>query len=809
MKILKFGGTSVGSSENITRVKEILANQSESFVVVVSAFSGTTNLLESLANSAIVDEHKRVLSEIQERHHAIISELLNSDSTSSILELVDFEFKKLETICTGISALQELSDKTLARVFSFGERISSKIIHSYLLQEGININHIDSSRLIVAEGSPLSAMVDFKTTNQRITDTINPTKSYICGGFIAKSSAGSNVVLGRGGSDLTASIFAQALNASKLEIWSDVNGMLNANPRVVKEASPISSLSYQEAFELAYFGAKVLYPPTIRPVMEKNIPIYLKNTLKPEDEGTFISGKNEDNTDRITGVTSLQDISIVTISGVGLAGKKGTARRVFQVIEGSDVNIILVMQGCSEQSICLGIKTEDSNKAFEALSNHFDFEIDRKLINPIEIENDRSIIAVVGDKMKSQVGLGGKVFSALGENGINVTAITQGSSERNISIVVAKKDEDKAINVIHERFFQKAVKKVHLFIAGVGNVGKQFLEIVKLQHQTLLEQNQLELIIVGIANSRKALVDENGLSWDEIEKLKEIGQDSSASEFVENIVALNLRNTVFIDNTASDQVSEQYAALLSNSLSVVTCNKIAGSSATKNYNHLLELAKTKNCHFQYETSVGAALPIIKTIEDLRLSGDRIHRIQAVLSGSLNFIFNTYNGSSSFADVVAEAKEQGLTEPDPKIDLSGLDVRRKILILAREAGYVKELSDVSFDSFLPDGSMETPNTDSFLQFLSENEPFFLELYSEAEKAGNSLKVIAELNEGNMKVGLEAVSADSPFANIGGKDNIVALYTDRYKDEPLIIKGAGAGAEVTASGVFSDLIYIVNR
>ncbi|MFT6211806.1 MAG: aspartokinase/homoserine dehydrogenase 1, partial [Bacteroidia bacterium] len=332
MKILKFGGTSVGNSENITRVKEILTNQSESFIVVVSAFSGTTNLLESLANWAIADEHRFVLKELEEKHHGIISELLNSTSAAAVLELVDSEFKKLETICTGISALQELSDKTLARVFSFGETVSSKIIHSYLLQEGININHIDSSRLIVAEGSPLSAMVDFKTTNQRITDTINPTKSYICGGFIAKSSAGSNVVLGRGGSDLTASIFAQALNVSKLEIWSDVNGMLNANPRVVKEASPISSLSYQEAFELAYFGAKVLYPPTIRPVMEKNIPIYLKNTLKPEDEGTFISGKNEDDTDRITGVTSLQDISIVTISGVGLAGKKGTARRVFQVI---------------------------------------------------------------------------------------------------------------------------------------------------------------------------------------------------------------------------------------------------------------------------------------------------------------------------------------------------------------------------------------------------------------------------------------------------------------------------------------------
>lgn len=809
MKVLKFGGTSVGSADNIKRVEAILASQTEPIIVVVSALSGTTDLLENLANAALEANYLPILKELREKHQTLIGELLMGDSLSSIETFVTEEFDKLETICKGIEALQEVSDKTLARIFSFGERLSSIIIQSYLAQQGLDIQHLDSSDLIIAKGTPLAAMVDFDITDKKIQSSVNKEKNYICGGFIAKNVEGENVVLGRGGSDFTASVFAQAIDATQLEIWSDVNGMLNANPKVVKQATPIKSLSYQEAFELAYFGAKVLYPPTIRPVMEKNIPIYLKNTLKPNDEGTFISAVNKDEADRITGVTSLQGISIVTISGVGLAGKKGTARRVFQIIEEADVNIILVMQGCSEQSICLGIKTDDSVKAANALSNHFDFEIERKLINPIEVENDRSIIAVVGDKMKSQVGLGGKVFSALGENGINVTAITQGSSERNISIVVAKKDENKAINVIHERFFQKAVKKVHLFIAGVGNVGKQFLEIVKAQQDELLENQQLNLIVAGVANSRKMLINEKGLTWAQIDGLKNDGVGANAEQYVSKISELNLRNTVFIDNTASDIVSEQYATLLENSISIVTCNKIAGSSSSRNYERLLQLANDKNCNFQYETSVGAALPIIKTIQDLRLSGDRIHRIQAVLSGSLNFIFNNYDGGATFSEIVAQAKEQGLTEPDPKIDLSGLDVRRKILILAREAGYVKELEEATFESFLPSGCMETLDTDAFFKCLSENEKHFSEIYSNAEKQGKGLKVIAELNNGKMSVGLEAVGPESPFFNIGGKDNIVALYTDRYTDQPLIIKGAGAGAEVTASGVFSDLIYIVNR
>lgn len=809
MIVLKFGGTSVGSVENLRRVKEIISSQVQPFVIVVSAFSGVTNLLESMAEGAVKGDYKTALNELRERHTVIINELIQSASKKQVTQLLEVEISNLEKICNGVSTLQELSDRTMARIFSFGETISSKIIHSFLLQEGIELSHLDSAELMVAEGASLSAMVDYSSTDRNLQSAINSNASYICGGFIAKNTKGERVVLGRGGSDLTASVIAQAIGAERLEIWSDVNGMLNANPKIVKQASPIKSLSYQEAFELAYFGAKVLYPPTIRPVMEKNIPIYLKNTLKLKDEGTFISNVNEDQADRITGVTSLENISIVTISGVGMAGKKGTARRVFQVVEEADVNIILVMQGCSEQSICLGIKTEDSERTAKALENHFDFEIQRKLINPIIVETDKSIIAVVGDKMKRQVGLGGKVFSALGENGVNVTAITQGSSERNISIVVDKSDENKAISVIHERFFQKAIKKVHLFIAGVGNVGQQFLNIIEEQRQDLLENHNLNLIIAGVANSRKMLIDPVGVSISQIKNLNQTGTDANADQFSSIAIDSNLHNTIFIDNTASEMVSDQYAKLLANSISVVACNKIAGSSTTKNYESLLKLAKVKNCSFQYETSVGAALPIIKTIQDLRLSGDRIHRIQAVLSGSLNFIFNNYNTEKTFSEIVAEAKEQGLTEPDPKIDLSGLDVRRKILILAREAGYRGELEDVTFDSFLPNGCMQTANTDAFLSCLSENEQHFSSIHSNAENAGKGLKVIAELNQGKMNVALEAVGTESPFYHIGGKDNIVVLYTNRYKDQPLIIKGAGAGAEITASGVFSDLIYIVNR
>ncbi len=810
MLVLKFGGSSVGTAENIQKVKDILRKQNDNYIVIVSALSGTTDRLEELANTALSSDFRPLLASLKQRHESVINELITPENQAAVNAYLLQELAELDNICVGVQALKELSDRTMARMLSFGERLSSFIICQYLQQEGFQIHHLEGADLIRANGNPLSAEVDFQSSEKNISQVVNTSENYICGGFIGTGNKNERVVLGRGGSDLTGAIFARSIHADRLELWSDVNGMLNANPKVVKKASPIEKLSYQEAFELAYFGAKVLYPPAVRPVMEKDIPIYLRNTLEPDDPGTFIGQSPENTADKIIGVSSLQGISIIIISGVGLAGKKGTARRVFQVIEEAEVNVILVIQGCSEQSICLGVQSEDAQKTAAALNGHFQFEIERRTVDPIEVSNDHSIIAVVGDMMKSQVGLSGKIFASLGENGVNVTAISQGASERSISIVVSKKDEAKAINVIHERFFQETSKKIHLFVAGIGNVGGDFLNIVYKQQKILAEEHQLELIVAGIANSRKMLLNASGLDAADLQSIEENGTDYAKTQiYVDSINEMNLRNCVFIDNTASEAVANNYHLLLNNSISVVTCNKIAGSSEFGNYEMLLNLAKDKNCHFQYETSVGAALPIIKTIQDLSLSGDRIHRIQAVLSGSLNYIFNNYNGTKPFGDVVKEARDQGLTEPDPRIDLSGLDVKRKILILAREAGYSNELDQVGFESFLPESCDNLNSIEAFFEELYNRESFFQEMYKNANDKGLGLKVMADLNDGNMTVSLKKIAPDSSFFNIGGKDNIVALYTDRYKDEPLIIKGAGAGAEVTASGVFSDLIYIMNR
>ena len=809
MIVLKFGGSSVGSAQNIQKVKDILNKQNEPFITVVSAASGTTDQLQVLAKLALEGNYMESMESLKTKHLNLLRELLILTNQPEVIIYTQKLFNQLENICNSIFTIQELSDKTLAHVLSFGERLSSSIIHKYLNQEGIDIDFLDSKQLIKADHGYLNAEVNFQETEVLIKQAVNG-NNYIAPGFIASNNRGEYVVLGRGGSDFSAAIYANAINAKSLELWSDVNGILNANPKIVQQANSIDQLSYKEACELAYFGAEVLYPPTIRPVMQKNIPVYLKNILQHEHKGTLISNASFNNQNKIKGVSSLPVISLVTVSGVGLAGTKGSARKVFQALEEAQINIILITQSCSEQSICLGINGADVQKAVDALSQYFKQEIEYNLINPIEMSNDHAIIAIVGDNMRHQVGLSGKLFGALGENGINVIAIAQGASERNISIVVNRKDEAKAVNVVHERFFQKAIKEVHLFIAGVGNVGSEFLQIVYKQQQLLYKDHQIELKIVGVANSKKMLLNTEGLTPGEIESLNKKGTlYQSFKKYIDTIIELNLRNTVFIDNTASEIVSNSYQSLLKNSISVVACNKIASSSAYENYRLLLQLAKEKNCHLQYETSVGAALPIIKTIRDLLLSGDKIHKIQAVLSGSLNFIFNHYNAKRPFADIVLQAKEDGFTEPDPQVDLSGLDVMRKILILAREAGYQKELNEVQFKGFLPKNCVNTDGTEQLFEALKKEELHFSRLYQKAHKNGNKLKVMAVLEHSELLVSLKEISPDSVFYNLGGKDNIVVLNTERYSHEPLIIKGAGAGAEVTASGVFSDLMYVINR
>lgn len=808
MKVLKFGGSSVGSVENLQRVLSVIQNQEQSFILVVSAFSGVTNHLQNLANEALVNSFSGTLDYLRYRHEEMMHNLIVKPSDylkNSVQEQMD----ELKRLCQGIQALQELTDKTMAKIMVKGELLSSLIIAEFLKENKIEIQHVDSRDLIVANGNYLSATVDFDKTTKNCQFSLEATKNYILPGFIAKNENGENVLLGRGGSDYSASIFGFAMRVAQIELWSDVSGMQNANPILVKEAQPISEMSYEEAFEIAYFGAKVLYPPAIRPAKKRNIPVWLKNTLRPNDNGTIIHQKNQNTNERLLGVSTLSKMSLVNIFGVGLAGVQGSARRVFQALEHSNVNVILISQSCSEQSICFGVESRDAAKAVDALENEFRKEIHLGSVDSIEVENQQVILALVGDNMRQQVGLSGQVFSTLGENNINVRAIAQGSSERNISIVIHQNDEKKALNVLHEKFFQTVTKKIHLFVFGRGNVGAEFLTILQQQKEYCKTNFNTEFRVVLLANSRQYCFSKDGLSEQQIQNFNNCAEKyTSIDELVSKIQTANLRNSVVIDNTASAQVSAVYEQFLNQSISIATCNKIACSSSLENYITLKKTAQKHNCSFFYETTVGASLPIIKTIQNLKLGGDSIQKIQAVVSGSLNFIFNQYDGSKPFAEIVKQAMQEGFTEPDPRIDLSGLDVKRKLLILAREAGQQVEMSDVKFDSFLPKTAEQSKDVDDFLNILEAEEDFFQQLFRKAQQNQAKLKVIAAMNGNQLRVALEQVKTDSPFYQLDGKDNIVAFTTNDYHNEPLVIKGAGAGARITASGVFSDLMHLVN-
>ncbi|PRP65932.1 bifunctional aspartate kinase/homoserine dehydrogenase I [Nonlabens agnitus] len=810
MIVLKFGGTSVSSPANLKQLKNIIESKSESFIVVVSAFSGITNLLESIATNSLQQEPHVLLKEFKDIHVDHIKNYFTDKQQTEVLVEIQKKCNQLENICTSVFTLQELSNRTRALILSFGERLSSFVVHRYLNAHGLTIELLDPTKIITGNGDYLNTTVDFEKTAAQAAAMVK-NANYIIGGFIASNEKGEVVTLGRGGSDYTAALLGNVLEAASVEIWSDVNGVQSADPRKVKQTIAIENLSYEEAFEMAYFGAKVLYPPSVIPLRNKKIPLLLKNTGAPDQLGTYISDHNKSDLHKIQGVSSLANIAMITVSGVGLSGRKGSARQVFQVLEDNDINIILITQSCSEQSIGLGIDQSKAAFAKTILDNRFAEEIAKQQFNEAQVSLDHCIIALVGDKMKSKVGLCGHVFSAIGENGINVTAIAQGASERNISIVIDKKDETKALNVIHERFFSKPVKNIHIFIAGVGNVGGEFLTMLDGQRKALLEDYNLNLKICGVANSRKMLFDSNdGLSTADIKSLKENGKDYGAYEnFLKEIVDQNLSNSVFLDMTASAIVSDGYLPLLKKSISVVTCNKIACSSSQELFEELNHSAREYNCDFKYETSVGAALPVIKTIQDLIISGDRIHKIEAVISGSLNFIFNEYDGTKPFADVVRLAMNEGYTEPDPLIDLSGLDVMRKILILSRESGLNREIDDITYKSFLPEPCENAASNEILFEELLKHESHFKAIYDSAFAKACKLKVVASLNDGNMSVALQEVPSHSPFYNLEGKDNVIALNTSRYVDEPLVIKGAGAGAEVTASGVFADLMLIFNR
>ncbi|MDC0380345.1 bifunctional aspartate kinase/homoserine dehydrogenase I [Flavobacteriaceae bacterium] len=815
MKVLKFGGTSVGSSENINKVIQIVshASENESVVVVVSAVGGITDKLMNASSKAISKDldYKSDFNKLKKQHIDVIEGLLSRDSLESTKDIILEKLLELEKLLDGIYLINELSPQTTDKLLSFGELMSSLIIFEAMQQKGLNVQLKNSQNLIVTDSNFTNAAVQFEETNANITTYFehNDKLITILPGFISKSEDGEITTLGRGGSDYTAAIVASALDAKFLEIWTDVSGMYTTNPKLVKQAKPIRKLSYFEAIELSHFGAKVLYPPTVLPVLSKNIPILIKNTMAPEEDGTLITKDVENGSSNpIKGISNVNGISLLTLQGNGMVGIPGFSKRLFETLAHEKINVIITTQASSEHSICVGVADKDAKLAKLVLDKEFENEISLLKIDPLVLEQHLSIVAVIGDRMKNHQGISGNMFSTLGKNNVNIRAIAQGASERNITAVIADKDVKKALNCLHESFFEVETKQLNLFVMGVGNVGSTLLSQIEKQASYIQNTLKLKINIVGLSNSKLMAFDDSGIDLSQWQETLANGEKTDLIEFFEKAKALNLRNSMFVDITANAAVAGTYEYYLKQSIAVIACNKIACSSNYEQYQNLKNLSRKYKAPFLFETNVGAGLPVIDTLNHLIASGDRIRSIHAVLSGSLNFIFNNFNESTTFYEVVKQAQKEGYTEPDPRIDLSGKDVARKLLILARESGYKLGMSDILNDGFLPEGALESSSVDDFYTLIKSKDEEFKTLLNSANNNDAKLKYVASFIDGKANVGLQEVQAGHPFYNLEGKDNIVMFYTDRYTDQPLIIKGAGAGSEVTASGLFADIIRASN-
>ena len=809
MQVLKFGGSSVANEKNIKQVASIVKNAValDRTVVVVSALGGITDLLLQSGNKAAGNDvsYKAVLNEIRQRHIETVKLLLPVAHQSSVLSTILQQCNELEEICNGVFLLNELSPRIKDRIASYGELMSSQIMASYLAAVGLKSLWVDARKLICTDNHFTKASVFFDSTDARIAEYFRNTDEhlFVVPGFIAANEQGITTTLGRGGSDYTAAIIGAATNASLVQIWTDVPGMMTADPRLVPHAKTIETISFQEAMELSHFGAKVIYPPTIQPLRSKNLSVWVKNTFTPGHHGTLIQAAAETNGKMIRGISSINQVALVSLEGSGMVGIPGFSKRLFESLARQAINVIFITQASSEHTICVGIEEANVHLAKIAVDEEFRTEIKEGKVDPLEVETGLAIVALVGDNMKSHSGISGKMFSALGRNGINIRAIAQGSSERNISVVINAADVKKSINVLHEEFFETEYKQVNLFIVGTGNVGKKLLNQLKQQHQYLQNQLKLGIRVIGLANSRKMIFDEKGIHLKNWQELLDEGETMNLQRFIDTVQQKNLRNSIFLDVTANATVSETYAELFRKSISVVACNKIAPSSSYANYRNLKDLAREYNALFLFETNVGAGLPVINTLNDLVSSGDSITRIDAVLSGTLNFVFNNYNGERSFASVVKQAQDEGYTEPDPRLDLSGMDVMRKILILSREAGEELEMDAIANTPFLPPSCMQG-TVDDFYKEMEKYEDHFRSIYDAASANGKKLKYVASFKDGHASVGLQQIDPSHDFYHLYGKDNVVLFYTNRYVDQPLVVKGAGAGAEVTASGVFADMV-----
>lgn len=811
MQVLKFGGSSVANAENISKVAAIVSKavQKESTILVVSALGGVTDQLIDIGVKAAAGNelYKEQIQLLEIKHLDAVRALLHIQNQSATLSWVKQQLNELERVCDGIFLLGELSARIKDRLVSYGELLSSYIITAKLTELNLQPLWTDARQLIRTNDLYGNAVVLFDKTYTSIEAFIktNQCQLYVVPGFIAANEKNYTTTLGRGGSDYTAAIFAAAVNATTLEIWTDVSGMMTADPRLVQNPKPIEAISYQEAMELSHFGAKIIYPPTILPVMKKNIPVWVKNTFEPDAAGTVIQQHAVTNNDIVRGISSINNIALLSLEGSGMVGIPGFSKRLFEVLAMHNINVILITQSSSEYAICVAINEADALLAQQSIDAFFAFEIENGKVNPVIVEKELSILAVVGEQMKSHPGISGKMFGGLGRNGINVRAIAQGSSEKNISAVIAASDVKKAINVLHEDFFETTYKQLNVFIAGAGNVGSKLLSQLYSQMQYLKDQMRLQIQVVGIANSKRVVLDDAGIDLTNWKELLQEAPEVNIHSFVESIIQKNLRNSVFVDVTANSTVASVYGSLLQKSIAVVACNKIACSAKYEDYKKLKLLARTFNTQFLFETNVGAGLPIIGTLNDLLRSGDKINKIQAVLSGTLNFVFNHYDGSIPFAQVVKRAQDEGYTEPDPRLDLGGTDVMRKIMILAREAGEQMEMEQITNESFLPASCFEG-SVEDFYKEMEKQEAHFKQLYDAAKANQAKLKFVAMYDQGVAKVGLQHIPADSDFYHLYGKDNLVLFYTARYPEQPLVIKGAGAGAEVTASGVFADIIRV---
>ena len=812
MKVLKFGGTSVANSKNLTNVLKIVQKQKYPIAVVVSALGGITDLLMdmlSLAQSGD-DNYKNHLPLVEKRHLETIKSCVPIQHQSAIISFLKKHLNELESRLDAIHLLEEATPKNNAAISAYGELLSSNIIQEIFSFNGIDSVLKDSRDLITTLHHNGREVVDQLTSEDNIKNFFkeNTANVVLLPGFIASNASGETTTLGRGGSDYSAALIASATESEVLEIWTDVSGMFTAHPKIVAQAKPIEKLTYYEAMELSHFGAKVIYPPTLQPIIEKKIPIVIKNTFAPEDAGTLIDDSPVvENGEIVKGISHIDNVALINLEGSGMIGITGFSKRFFEALSDENINVIMITQASSEHSICIGVKEEEALAAKKVIDEKFAFEISINKVAPAIIEKNMVNIAVVGEKMKDHQGISGKLFSSLGANNINIRAIAQGASERNISIIIDKKNVTKAINTLHESFFEAQVKELNLFVTGVGNVGSKLLEQIEKQTNYLIENLRLKIRVIAISNSKKMVFEEEGLNLSNWKtKLQESKTNANRVSFFEYAKKLNLRNSIFVDNTASEVIAKEYAQYLNNNIGVVTCNKIAAADELNNYLNLKKISRKFGSPYLFETNVGAGLPIIDTLNNLIASGDQIIKIQAVLSGSLNFVFNNFKAGASFHDVVLEAQQQGYTEPDPKIDLSGIDVARKILILARESGMSIELDEIENESFLPQECLDTKDNKSFFESLIQYSGHFEKMLENAEKKGAKMKYVAQLENGKAKVGIQLVKEGHDFYNLEGSDNIILFYTNRYKEQPLIVKGAGAGADVTASGIFADIIRI---